>query len=442
MYGRSHQSVYGYSIAPAAPNPPDMFNSVTDPRVWLVGATWTSTLAPNKILETRVGYNSFSQVIGIGNNVDPKSLGIDTGPLDPLDFGVPYVDYFSSFGYIGGVGGYPITTAPNANLDVSSSLTWIKDKHTLKFGGNYQRATTYSVRNRARTTLEFTTGTLDPVDSITAMLLGRADYAARSFGSTVRHLQQSSLGFFVNDDWKLSPTLHRHPRPALRRQQRPGRAGQPGRELLPRPGAREPGPGDRQALQHGQEQLRPARRLRLGRRRERQDGAARRLCAELRHRQLRSRSRPVCDQRRPHGGLHEPQPRRLLGEPGRRPGGPARRSGGAPASDPNSGAGGDYVCILPGQPIFGNSPSGVPPFNVFAVDPDLKTPYYHLFHLSFQREVFKNNVLTLSYVGSRGHDQLMVRDLNAPPVGSDWTDPQPNRPFAASTRTSGTSSSS
>jgi len=155
MYGRSHQSVYGYSIAPAAPNPPDMFNSVTDPRVWLVGATWTSTLAPNKILETRVGYNSFSQVLGIGNNVDPKSLGIDTGPLDPLDFGVPYVDYFSSFGHIGGVGGYPITTAPNANLDVSSSLTWIKDKHTLKFGGNYQRATTYSVRNRARTTLEF-----------------------------------------------------------------------------------------------------------------------------------------------------------------------------------------------------------------------------------------------------------------------------------------------
>src|SRR5437867_1391359 len=37
MYGRSHQSVYGYSVAPAAPNPPDMFNSVTDPRVALVG---------------------------------------------------------------------------------------------------------------------------------------------------------------------------------------------------------------------------------------------------------------------------------------------------------------------------------------------------------------------------------------------------------------------
>jgi len=205
MYGRSHQSVYGYSVAPAAPNPPDMFNSVTDPRVALVGGTWTSTLSPNKILETRVGWNYFSQVLGINNKVDPKSLGIDTGPLDPADFGVPYVDYFSSFGYIGGVGGYPITTAPNANLDVSSNFTWIANKHTVKIGGNFQRATTYSVRNRARTTLEFTAGTGDPVDSIIAMLLGRADFASRTFGSTIRHLRQSSFGAYISDDWKLSP---------------------------------------------------------------------------------------------------------------------------------------------------------------------------------------------------------------------------------------------
>ena len=196
-----------------------MFNSVTDPRVWLVGATWTSTLAPNKILETRVGYNSFSQTIGINNNIDPKSLGIDTGPLDPLDFGVPYVDYFSGFGYIGGVGGYPITTAPNANLDVSSSLTWIKDKHTLKFGGNFQRATTYSVRNRARTTLEFTTAApATPWTRIVGMLLGRADYAAAVVRlhraapepELARPLRQRRL--------EAQPRFTVSPRSALRRQ--------------------------------------------------------------------------------------------------------------------------------------------------------------------------------------------------------------------------------
>jgi hypothetical protein len=98
--------------------------------------------------------------------------------------------------------------------------------------------------------------------------------------------------------------------------------------------------------------------------------------------------------------------------------------------DPDSGAGGDYVCIEPGKSIFGSSPTGQPPFNVFAVDPKLQTPYFHIFHVSLQRELFKNNAVTISYVGSRGRDLLMVRDLNAPPIGSDWTDPQPARPFA------------
>ncbi len=430
MYGRSHQSVYGYSIAPAAPNPPDMFNSVTDPRVWLVGATWTSTLAPNQILETRVGFNSFSQVIGIGNNIDPKSLVIDTGPLDPLDFGVPYVDYFSSFGYIGGVGGYPITTAPNANLDVSSSFTWIKDKHTVKIGGNFQRATTYSVRNRARTTLEFTTGTGDPVDSIVGMLLGRADYAARSFGSTVRHLRQPSLGLFVSDDWKLSP---RFTVTLGLRYDVSGAVGERddlGANFFPDRGLVNLGKGIDKLYNTDKNNIGPRAgfawdiggtgktALRGGYALSYDIGNFAAVHAPYAINGARTGAFT-----NPSLGVYSVS---LAGDLSVQPDDPA-----ATCANPNTGAGGDYICILPGQPIFGNSPSGVPPFNVFAVDPNLKTPYYHLFHMTFQREVFKHNVLTLSYVGSRGHDQLMVRDLNAPPVGSDWTSPQPNRPFYA-----------
>jgi hypothetical protein len=430
MYGRSHQSVYGYSIAPAAPNPPDMFNSVTDPRVWLVGGTWSSTLSSNKILETRVGYNYFSQVIDINNKVDPKSLGIDTGPLDPTDFGVPYVDYFSSFGYIGGVGGYPITTAPNANLDVSSSLTWIANKHTFKFGGNFQRATTYSVRNRARTTLEFTTGTGDPVDSIVAMLLGRADYAARSFGSTVRHLRQNSFGLFLSDDWKLSPRftlslgLRYDISMALGEKDNLAANFFPDRGLVnlgagidrlydtdmnnvgPRAGFAWDINGDgRTALRGGY-----ALSYDVG------NFAAVHAPYVINGARTGSFTNPSL-------GVYSVS---LFGDLSVQPDDPS-----ATCADPDSGAGGDYVCILPNRPIFGSSPTGQPPFNVFAVDPKLRTPYFHTYHLSLQRELFKNNVITLSYVGSQGRDLLMVRDLNAPPLGSDWTDPQPNRPFAA-----------
>jgi hypothetical protein len=127
FFGQSDQSAPAFvgTLNPAGNNPADMFNSVAKPStVNIGGLIWNSTLSPNTILETRFGYSSFGQVLGINNAVDPQSLGIDTGPLDPLDFGVPAIYYFSYFGYIGGVAGYPITTDPDATIDVSSNLTW------------------------------------------------------------------------------------------------------------------------------------------------------------------------------------------------------------------------------------------------------------------------------------------------------------------------------
>ena len=429
MYGRSHQSVYGYSIAPAAPNPADMFNSVTDPRVWLVGGTWSSTLSSNKILETRVGYNYFSQIIDINNKVDPKSLGIDTGPLDPTDFGVPYVDYFSSFGYIGGVGGYPITTAPNANLDVSSSLTWIANKHTFKLGGNFQRATTYSVRNRARTTLEFTTGTGDPVDSIVAMLLGRADYAARSFGSTVRHLRQNSFGLFLSDDWKLSPrfTLSLGLRYDI--SMALGEKDNLAANFFPDRGLVNLGQGIDRLYDTDMNNIGPRAGFAWDLNGDGKTALRGGYALSYDVGNFAAVHAPYAINGARTGAFTNPSlgvySVSLFGDLAVQPDDPS-----ATCLDPDSGTGGDYVCIRSGQPIFGSSPTGQPPFNVFAVDPKLKTPYFHVYHLSLQRELFKNNVITLSYVGSQGRDLLMVRDLNAPPLGSDWTDPQPNRPFA------------
>ena len=51
-------------------------------------------------------------------SIDPKSLGINTGPLDTADFGVPGVN--TPFGHIGGVAGYPITTAPTTTTQIGS----------------------------------------------------------------------------------------------------------------------------------------------------------------------------------------------------------------------------------------------------------------------------------------------------------------------------------
>jgi hypothetical protein len=428
FFGTSDQSAPAFvgTLNPAGNNPPDMFNSVAKPsRVHLAGFIWNSTLGPSTILETRFGYSSFGQTLGINNDVDPKSLGIDTGPLDRRDFGVPAIYYFSYFGYIGGVAGYPITTDPDATIDVSSSLTLNKGRHTLKVGGNFQRGTSFSVRNRARTTFNISGGTGDPVDSIVALLLGRFDDASRSFGSTERHLFQNSFALFVNDDWKISPRLTLSAGLRWDVYQPLDETDNiqsnffPDRGLVkvdrlykndfdnfgPRLGFAWDVTGDgRTAVRAGYAltydvpdfgTIHAPRTTFSG---------------------LGARSGAFTN---PNLGLFS---KTLAGDLGAAPDDPD-----ATCVDPVTGEG-NFVCVLSGRPIFGSNPTGDGPFNAFATREDLQVPEYHFFHVSLQRELFKNNVLSLSYVGHRGRKQIMYRDINAPPLGSAGG--QANRPFA------------
>ncbi len=46
----------------------------------------------------------------------------------------------------------------------------------------------------------------DPVqDAVEELLLGKADNANRAFGDTHRHLVENSVGFYIQDDWKINP---------------------------------------------------------------------------------------------------------------------------------------------------------------------------------------------------------------------------------------------
>jgi hypothetical protein len=127
-----------------------MFNSVTDPTaIALVGLVWNSTLSSKSFLTVRFGYNRMSQTIDVNNKVDRRASA-STRPLDAADFGVPAV-YLGAFGYIGGVGGYPITTSPTQTYDVSTSLTQSREQHTIKMGGAGRWArTTASATARGR----------------------------------------------------------------------------------------------------------------------------------------------------------------------------------------------------------------------------------------------------------------------------------------------------
>ena len=207
-------------------------------------------------------------------------------------------------------------------------------------------------------------------------------------------MSQNSFGVFINDDWKVNvaPDLER--RPALRGVHAGQGAGQPGHELLPRPRARAARQRHRPAVQDGQEQLRSARRPGVGREGRRQDQRARRVRADLRRAR---RSASV------HPGLFSTptlgvfrvslaQTPRFAPDSRWRPASiPTTR----PPAATTSACSRACRSSAPRRPARRRSTSS-------SVPDDFQLGHYHYYHLTLQREVLRNNSVTVSYVGSRG----------------------------------------
>ncbi|HUJ38946.1 MAG TPA: TonB-dependent receptor [Candidatus Acidoferrales bacterium] len=457
----------GYTLPPAPGSglAPDAFNSVAPTRTQLAGASWTYTISPNKILDVRFNWSRYSQILGPNNKIDPLTgLGIDTGPLNPADFGVPPV-YASSvtYGNPGGIQGYPLSTRPTQTYDTSAHFTWIHGAHTFKFGGNYQYASTFSLRNRART--GFFSDAEDFPTLIEQFLVGRVDEASRSFGDTARHLYQPSLGLFFQDDWKVTPriTVSYGLRWDIN-----GALGDPDRIesnffpcAPPEPNVCAPKgfPNGLVRVQPGFPRLynldlkdfgpragiawdvfgNGKTSLRAGYAMTYDVANFAAISAPYVFQGDRAGAftnsnlgvfsvtgRGSAGEQFLLGNIDSTQYQSVLFEPFNNDTcyNPAINMG---AVNGTTGvAGPDFVCfgIQPGSanpavpfPTYGPDPTGTPPFNIFGTVPNLKTPRIQYYNVTVQQELFRNNVLTVSYLGSHGTDMFLNRSLNNLPLG-------------------------
>src|SRR5436190_9110718 len=302
----------------------------------------------------------------------------------------------------------------------------------MKIGGNYQLGRNHSVRNRARSAFTVNGGgSFDDVDSLAGLLLGRFDSARRTFGSTSRDLSQYSIGAFVNDEWKASSRLTVSLGLRYDINSPITEANNIESNFIPGQGLVRVGSGLDQLYQTDKNNFGPRAGIAWdvtgdGRTVFRSGYA---LTYDLPDfKTLHSPNTTWSGLGASSGAFTNPNldvfSVTLNGSLAHAP-----DSKLATCVNPNAGTSGDYVCVQPGVAIYGSSPTGQPPFNAFAVPLDYKTPMYHYFHATLQREVLKSNAVTVSYVGSRGRDQSWFRDINGPRLGGDFTNPQVNRPF-------------
>ncbi len=176
----------------------------------------TRTLSPTKVNEVRFGYTRFFNSTGtfLAFTKDVVSEigipGLKAG--DPVQWGIPNV---SLIGYsrLG-----DDTEGPYANdnnsIQFIDNFSWIRGKHTIRFGGEFRRENYKQVGNQfARGQFTFqANATQDPAsktggDAFADFLLGSLYQSEAAVSIANARFRRNALAFYVDDTWKVTSKL-------------------------------------------------------------------------------------------------------------------------------------------------------------------------------------------------------------------------------------------
>jgi hypothetical protein len=182
----------------------------------LTGA-YNYVITPALINELRIGFNGnhTATSFGIPGTTIANQIGIPNLPSIPSSAAVPNFQ-IAGFQQTGGTAS---SITRNNTIQFLDNLTWIKNSHTLKFGGDYRYLTGYGSNVFASTRLGAyifdgsVTGSIGAANAYignpyAAFLLGIPDET--QLASVIQPNMEAYAGhyaFYVQDDWKVNSRL-------------------------------------------------------------------------------------------------------------------------------------------------------------------------------------------------------------------------------------------
>lgn len=186
-----------------------MFLSQAQTRAQVLGGGWLWVPSSRLTNQFHIGYNRFWQEVYVADhNLNPASFGINTGVTNPTDFGIPEIRISGFTSHtIGGNGSWPLYTTPNQTLQFTDSASYVVGKHYLRFGGEFRTGSTDNLRDTYGPGYVRFSNAGGPGYALESFASGYADYGYVAVGDSHRFVSQKSFGAFVQDEWRVRPSL-------------------------------------------------------------------------------------------------------------------------------------------------------------------------------------------------------------------------------------------
>jgi hypothetical protein len=165
----------------------------------------TDTFSPSLVGTVRISYlrNKFLLDEHL-NHTDPASLGFQYAPTLAEAIGPPFVQV-AGYASVGD----PITGPRNTyqnSYDFSGSLTWVRGKHQMRFGGGYQYDQ-INVLQGIATNGFFVFANFPISNPFASFLFGQPVFFLQGGGEFSRGLRGHAYHLFAQDTWKVTPRL-------------------------------------------------------------------------------------------------------------------------------------------------------------------------------------------------------------------------------------------
>ena len=168
---------------------------------------WTWVPSSTVVNSLRVGYSHYYQVFASADasqnpanySYNGSTYHIYTGQTNPAYFGLPAIAFQGGYSFQLGLG-WPKTVGPNGVYQFTDSVSILRGKHALTFGGEVLvMQSTNNVTANTKGPLRFS--------NLTNFFAGNMNRALFTAGNLLRQLQNEAYAGFAQDDWRITPRL-------------------------------------------------------------------------------------------------------------------------------------------------------------------------------------------------------------------------------------------